>query len=80
MVNDQVSSPASSLNGNSVGSRGTSQSNPDEPCLVIKSHPPSAIYSNESFKVEVQLELPKSSSPPAMIWNVDAFLSCGIAV
>ena len=71
MVNDQVSSPASSLNGNSVGSRGTSQSNPDEPCLVIKSHPPSAIYSNESFKVEVQLELPKSSSPPAMIWNVD---------
>ena len=78
-VNDKLSSPSSSSNyslhrdgGGSVGnsSRGTSQS-ADEPCLVIKKHPPSSIYSNESFKVEVQLELPKTSSPPSTIWNID---------
>lgn len=76
--NDKLSSPSSSSNysqqrdGNSVGnsSRGTSSSN-DEPCLVIKKHPPSSVYSNESFKVEVQLELPKTSSPPSTIWNID---------
>jgi hypothetical protein len=78
-VNDKLSSPSSSSNfsqqrdGNSVGnsSRGTIQSIADEPCLVIKRHPPSSVYSNESFKVEVELELPKTSSPPSTIWNID---------
>mmetsp|Transcript_10643 Transcript_10643/g.31111 ORF Transcript_10643/g.31111 Transcript_10643/m.31111 type:complete len:796 (+) Transcript_10643:32-2419(+) len=78
MVNDKLSSPSSSTNsyhkdGGSLGnsSGGTAQSNSDEPSLVIKSQPPSSVYSNESFKVEVQLELPKASSPPSTIWNVD---------
>ncbi|VEU41973.1 unnamed protein product [Pseudo-nitzschia multistriata] len=77
MVNDKSSSPASSTNsyprdGSSTGnSSGASQSNSDDPCLVIKSQPPSSVYSNESFKVEVQLELPKTSGPPSTIWNVD---------
>ena len=78
-VNDKLSSPSSSSNysqqrdGNSHGnsSRATNLSNGDEPCLVIKRHPPSFVYSNESFKVEVQLELPKTSSPPSTIWNID---------
>lgn len=78
-VNDKLSSPSSSSNysqqrdGSSVGnsSRGTHNSNSDEPCLVIKRHPPSSVYSNESFKVEVHLELPKTSSPPSTIWNID---------
>jgi len=78
MVNDKLSSPSSSSNsyhrdGGSIGnsSGGTSQSNSDEPSLLIKRQPPSSVYSNESFKVEVQLELPKASSPPSTIWNVD---------
>jgi len=74
-----ASSPSSASNysqqrdGNSIenSSRGTSLSNGDEPCLVIKRHPPSSVYSNESFKVEVQLELPKTTSPPSTIWNID---------
>ena len=74
-----VTSPSSSSNysqqrdGNSLenSSRGTNLSNGDEPCLVVKRHPPSSVYSNESFKVEVQLELPKTSSPPSTIWNID---------
>lgn len=78
-INEKLSSPSSASNysqqkdGNSVGnsSRGTIQSNSDEPCLVIKTHPPSCVYSNESFRVEVQLELPKTSSPPSTIWNID---------
>jgi len=76
--NMTATSPSSSSNysqqrdGNSLtSSRGTNLSNGDEPCLVIKRHPPSSVYSNESFKVEVQLELPKTSSPPSTIWNID---------
>eukprot|EP00535_Pseudo-nitzschia_heimii_P000628 CAMPEP_0197180000 /NCGR_PEP_ID=MMETSP1423-20130617/4770_1 /TAXON_ID=476441 /ORGANISM="Pseudo-nitzschia heimii, Strain UNC1101" /LENGTH=749 /DNA_ID=CAMNT_0042630015 /DNA_START=253 /DNA_END=2502 /DNA_ORIENTATION=+ len=72
---DKLSSPSSSSNYSHLGSSVTSgrtitQSN-DEPYLVIKRHPPTSVYSNESFKVEVQLELPKTSSPPSTIWNVD---------
>ncbi len=74
-----VTSPSSSSNysqhrdGNSIenSSRGTNLSNGDEPCLLIKRQPPSFVYSNESFKVEVQLELPKTTSPPSTIWNID---------
>lgn len=77
MGSDKMSSPSSSSNtsqqrdGNENSSRGTSKSNSDEPYLAIKKHPPSSVYSNESFKVEVKLELPKTSSPPSTIWNID---------
>lgn len=71
MINDKLSSPSSASNSVGNSSRGTNQSIADEPCLVIKRHPPSSVYSNESFKVEVQLELPKTSSPPSTIWNID---------
>lgn len=81
MGNDKLSSPSSSSHnllqfrdGVSVGnssSAGKMNSHSDEPCLVIKNQPPSSVYSNESFKVEVHLELPKATSPPTTIWNID---------
>ena len=74
---DKMSSPSSSSNnsqqrgGGDNSSRSTNRSGSDEPHLAVKKHPPSSVYSNESFKVEVRLELPKTSSPPSTIWNID---------
>lgn len=64
------------MSGNGNGSI-TSSSNgkgrdtilaPDEPYFVIRQQPQPYVYSNEAFDVEIQLELPKTSSPPTMIW------------
>jgi hypothetical protein len=65
MSSDKLSSPSSasadySLHG---GSRATNTSN-DDPCLVIRQQPPTFVYSNESFDVGIELELPKKSSSP----------------
>jgi hypothetical protein len=73
-MTDKLSSPSSSSAGVGSGysphggSRATTSSSSDEPTFVITQHPPFSVYSNESFEVEIQLELPKSSSPPATIW------------
>ncbi|KAG7346016.1 hypothetical protein IV203_005083 [Nitzschia inconspicua] len=73
MSTDKLSSPSSSSAGNNSGysplggSRATTSSN-DNPYLVIRKEPPSSVYSNESFEVEIELELPKTSSPPSTIW------------
>ena len=53
-------------------SRGASNRENDEPYLEIKQEPPKHLYSNESFKVDIQLMLPQQSSPPKNIWNMDA--------
>mmetsp|Transcript_3435 Transcript_3435/g.8158 ORF Transcript_3435/g.8158 Transcript_3435/m.8158 type:complete len:730 (-) Transcript_3435:500-2689(-) len=73
-MTDKLSSP-SSLSGNGNGSMTSSSNgngrdthNPDEPHFVIRQQPPSYVYSNEAFDVEIELELPKTSSPPTTIW------------
>jgi hypothetical protein len=75
MSSDKLSSPSSSSAGNNSsgysphgGSRATTGSNSDDPYLVIRQEPPTSVYSNESFDVELELELPKTSSPPSTIW------------
>lgn len=81
---DKLSSPSSSSgNGNGSGrysphggsgsrtsssGNGHGVSNVDDPYFLIRRQPPSYAYSNESFEVEIQLELPKTSSPPTTIW------------
>lgn len=80
MVTDKLSSPSSSSNGYShpshpstAGSSGMTNNSTtsDEPHLVITKQAPVSLYSNESFMVDVQLMLPKTSSPPSRIWNCD---------
>lgn len=73
MSTDKLSSPSSSSAGNNSGyspygsSRATNTSN-DDPYLIIRREPPTSVYSNESFDVEIDLELPKTASPPSTIW------------
>ena len=81
MVSDKLSSPSSSSsNGYSHPShpstagpsgRTNNSTTSDEPHLVITKQAPVSVYSNESFMVDVQLMLPKISSPPSRIWNCD---------
>jgi hypothetical protein len=75
IMTDKLSSPSSSSAGVGSGysphgsSRATTNSGSDEPSLVITQQPPFSVYSNESFEVEIHLELPKTSSPPSTIWS-----------
>ncbi|MGK3735402.1 MAG: hypothetical protein ACI8RD_005962 [Bacillariaceae sp.] len=74
MLSDRLSSPSSSSAEHSRPSHPStagSSTISDEPHLEITKQPPVSLYSNESFKVDVQLMLPKSSSPPSRIWNCD---------
>jgi len=73
MSEKQLSSPSSNSAGFSLSSTGseTNISNHDKPYLEITKHPPLTLYSNECFKVDVELMLPpKSSSPPSTVWNL----------
>jgi hypothetical protein len=62
MSTKQLSSPSSSASVKSPNSRG-STGNGDEPHLVVQKQPPKYVYSNESFEVTLQLEVPKATSP-----------------
>ena len=64
-MSDKLSSPSTASSVKSPGSSRTSAS-ADEPYLTIKRQPPKYAYSNESFDVEVQLEVPKTASPPSL--------------
>lgn len=70
VMSDKLSSPStSSGSGKSPLSRQSGgNGNGDDPYLVFLRQPPKYLYSNESFEVELQLELPKGSrSPPSSL-------------
>jgi hypothetical protein len=62
-MEDKLSSPSTassaSLGPLTPRARGV---NGDEPYLVVKRTPPNHVYSNESFEVEIGLEIPKTAS------------------
>jgi hypothetical protein len=61
VMSDKLSSPSSS-SGYSPRIRGIGNGD-NSAYLVVRRHPPTYVYSNESFDVELQLETPKSLSP-----------------
>ena len=65
---DKLSSPSTasstSYGAQTPRSRGA---NADEPFLILKRQPPAYVYSNESFDVEIGLELPKTASPESRV-------------
>lgn len=64
-MSDKLSSPGSS-SGYSTQTRSNGSSGDESACLVVRRHPPTYVYSNESFDVEVHLvEASKTPSPPS---------------
>lgn len=64
-MSDKLSSPSTASSGKSPSSRTSATS--DEAHLIIQRQPPKYLYSNESFHVDVQLELPRTSSPSSFL-------------
>ena len=65
-------SPNSTNASKSPGSRGSLTSR-DEPYLIVPRQPPKCVYSNESFEVELQLEVPKTLTPPRFLTEGQEF-------
>eukprot|EP00980_Cylindrotheca_fusiformis_P028006 scaffold22575_cov141-Cylindrotheca_fusiformis.AAC.37 len=69
-MSDKLSSPSSS-SGYSPRTRGSGGNGDDPAFVVVRRHPPTYVYSNESFDVELQLESSRSrsssSSPPRSV-------------
>ena len=65
-------SPNSTNASKSPGSRGSFTSK-DEPYLIVQRQPPTYVYSNESFEVELQLEVPKTLTPPRFLTEGQEF-------
>ena len=61
-MSEKLSSPSSS-SGYSPRTRGSASSD-DSLYITVRKHPPTYVYSNESFEVQLQLEIPKGCSPP----------------
>ncbi|CAJ1945612.1 unnamed protein product [Cylindrotheca closterium] len=62
-MSDKLSSPSSS-SGYSPRTRGSASSD-ESSFITVRKHPPTYVYSNESFEVQLQLETPKVASPSA---------------
>jgi hypothetical protein len=87
-MNDKLSSPSASSSSTAKGAQTPARS--DDPFLLIRRHPPSHIFSNESFEVEVGLEIPRPASPAsqpadgdiqlvATLHNLKSGHACGAA-
>mmetsp|Transcript_12058 Transcript_12058/g.28873 ORF Transcript_12058/g.28873 Transcript_12058/m.28873 type:complete len:669 (-) Transcript_12058:893-2899(-) len=60
-MSEKLSSPSSS-SGYSPRTRGSASSD-ESSFITVRKHPPTYVYSNESFEVQLQLETPKGGSP-----------------
>lgn len=85
---DKMSSSSTSSSGNTYSPLSRGSAGSDELCLVIRQQPPTYLYSNESFDVEIALDTPKGASPSsfdtcdrigldAQLYNVKTGQLCG---
>jgi hypothetical protein len=64
VMSDKLSSPSASSHSTVFSPRGSKSNNGDESYLVVRRQPPTYVYSNQSFDVEINLQIPKTASPP----------------